>query len=215
MNTSSETPSTDTAADDLSLVAINLLKGVIYQDADARMWGRLLGVQTRLRDYMAVLGLELVLDEAEGYAFLRSHEPEDAEAEPAIPRLIARRPLSFRVSLLLALLRRKLAEADAGGGSTRLVLSREQIVEMVRVFLPDASNEAKLIDHIESDLKKIVDLGFVRRLKPPSGQASATPAMYEVRRILKAFVDAQWLAEFDARLADYQAHLSEPGDDHD
>ena len=32
--------------------------------------------------------------------------------------------------------------------------------------------------------------------------------MYEVRRILKAFVDAQWLAEFDARLADYQAQLA-------
>jgi len=27
---------------------------------------------------------------------------------------------------------------------------------------------------------------------------------YEVRRILKAFVDAQWLAEFDTRLAAYQ-----------
>jgi hypothetical protein len=26
---------------------------------------------------------------------------------------------------------------------------------------------------------------------------------YEVRRILKAFVDAQWLADFDARLAQY------------
>jgi len=26
-------------------------------------------------------------------------------------------------------------------------------------------------------------------------------------RILKAFVDAQWLAEFDQRMAAYQAHL--------
>ena len=32
--------------------------------------------------------------------------------------------------------------------------------------------------------------------------------MFEVRRILKAFVDAQWLAEFDARLAAYQAQLA-------
>jgi hypothetical protein len=29
-----------------------------------------------------------------------------------------------------------------------------------------------------------------------------------VRRILKAFVDAQWLADFDARLAAYQAQLN-------
>jgi hypothetical protein len=34
--------------------------------------------------------------------------------------------------------------------------------------------------------------------------------MYEVRRILKAYVDAQWLADFDQRLAAYQAHLAAP-----
>jgi len=31
--------------------------------------------------------------------------------------------------------------------------------------------------------------------------------MIEVQRILKAFVDAQWLGEFDARLAAYRARL--------
>ena len=30
---------------------------------------------------------------------------------------------------------------------------------------------------------------------------------FEVRRILKAFVDAQWLDTFQQRLADYRAHL--------
>jgi len=36
-----------------------------------------------------------------------------------------------------------------------------------------------------------------------------------VQRILKAFVDAQWLADFDARLAAYQAHLAQTGDSND
>jgi hypothetical protein len=35
-----------------------------------------------------------------------------------------------------------------------------------------------------------------------------TGTAYEVRRILKAFVDAQWLADFDARLAAYQGQLA-------
>jgi hypothetical protein len=117
--------------------------------------------------------------------------------------LIARRPISFPVSLLLALLRKKLAEFDAGGGDTRLVLSRDDIVELVRVFLPDSSNEAKLIDQIETHINKIVELGFLRRLKVASG-----PSSFEVRRILKAFVDAQWLSDFDTRLAAYQAQLA-------
>ena len=204
------------AMNDLSALVIVLLKGVIYQDADsssASLWNALLKLQARVRDYVAVLGLELVLDEAEGYAFLRARAESEDDAAPKLPRLVARRPLSFPVSLLLALLRKKLAEFDASGGQEgnglRLVLGRDEMVELVRVFLPESSNEAKLIDQIETHLNKIVELGFLRKLKTsasnPSGQA-----VFEVRRILKAFVDAQWLAEFDARLAAYQSLLGAP-----
>jgi hypothetical protein len=196
-----------TAQPDLSALLVTLLKGVIYREGDERLWGVLLNLQARVRDYVSVLALDLVLDEAEGYAFLKSRpEPANDEAAPKLPRLVARRPLSFAVSLLLALLRKKLAEFDAGGQEdhgSRLVLTRDDIVELVRVFLPASSNEAKLIDQIETHINKIVDLGFLRRLKAASG-----PASFEVRRILKAFVDAQWLADFDARLAAYQMQVA-------
>ncbi len=195
----------ETAANaDLSTLAVTLLKGVIYREDDDRLWSALLDLQVHVRDYVRVLDLELVLDDAEGYAFLRSR-PEEVESDAArkVPRLIARRPISFPVSLLLALLRKKLAEFDAGGGDTRLILSRDAIVELVRVFLPDSSNEAKLIDQIDTHVNKVVELGFLRRLKAASG-----PSSFEVRRILKAFVDAQWLSDFDSRLAAYRAQLA-------
>ncbi len=195
-------------AADLSVLLITLLKSVMYRDSDERQWAALLTLQARVRDYVAVLNLELVLDEAEGYAFLKSRaEPDDDDAAPRLPRLVARRPLSFAVSLLLALLRKKLAEFDAGGGDTRLILSRDDIVELVRVFLPEGSNETRLIDQIEATLNKVIELGFLHKLKPASGSAAGL-AHYEVRRILKAFVDAQWLAEFDQRLTCYQAQLA-------
>jgi hypothetical protein len=185
---------------------VPLLKGVLYREEDGALWSALLALQARVRDYVAVLGLDLVLDEAEGYAFLRSRTEPDDDA-PKLPRLVVRRPLTFHVSLLLALLRKKLAEFDAGGGDTRLILSRDAVVELIRVFLPAGSNESRLIDQVDTHLNKIVELGFVRRLKP-SGVAQ--PAMFEVRRILKAFVDAQWLAEFDQRLAAYRAQIDAP-----
>ena len=195
------------ATNDLSTLVIFLLKGVIYQEADAVLWNALLSLQGRVRDYVAVLGLELVLDEAEGYAFLRSRQESADDAAFKLPRLVARRPLSFPVSLLLALLRKKLAEFDASGGDTRLVLSRDEIVELIRVFLPEGSNEVKLIDQIETHLNKIVELGFLRRLKSSATNQVGQAAVFEVRRILKAFVDAQWLADFDARLTAYQTQL--------
>ena len=184
----------------LSVVATQLMKGVLYRDAHESQWNQLVQLQPQVRDHMAVIGLTVVLDEAEGYAFLRSRPDLDDEDGPAIPRLVPRRALSFHVSLLLALLRKKLIEFDATGGDTKLVLTREQIVETVRVFLPSSSNEARLVDQIDSYIGKVVDLGFLRRIKDADGH-------YEVRRILKAFVDGQWLADFDQRLAEYAAEL--------
>ena len=185
---------------DLSSVVIPLLKGVLYQEENQGAWSSLLHLQGPVRDYVAVLGLELILDEGEGYAFLRSRQDAEDDDSAATPRLVARRQLSYSVSLLLALLRKKLAESDASGADTRLILSRDEVVELIRIFLPAGSNEVKQIDQVDSTLNKIAELGFIRRLR---GQNQ----MIEVRRIIKAFVDAQWLADFDGRLADYRKQL--------
>ncbi len=193
---------------ELSSIVIPLLKGVIYRDENQGLWGLLLNMEAGIRDYVSVLGLELMLDEAEGYAFLRSVEDNNDDSTVAVPRLIARRQLSYKVSLVLALLRKKLTEFDAGGAESRLIISVDEVVEMVRIFLPSGSNEVKLIDEIGTILNKISDLGFIRRLK---GQGQ----MIEVRRIIKAFVDAQWLADFDARLAEYRKMLEKKKDESD
>lgn len=194
----------DTANTDLSTLAITLLRGVLYREGDEKLWGALLNLQPRVRDYVAVLNLDLVLDEAEGYAFLRSKpEPEAAEGVPRLPRLVARRPLSLPVSILLALLRKKLAEFDAGGGDTRLIMSRDDIIELMRMFLSDSSNEARLVDQIKAHINKVVDLGFLRRMKETTG-----PENFEVQRILKTFINAQWLADLDVRLEAYKTQIS-------
>ena len=185
---------------DLSSAVIVLMKGVVYRDTHDRAWKNLLQLQPHVRDYVEVLGLQVVIDEAEGYAFLRQRPSDEGEADP-VPRLIPRRALSFHVSLLLALLRKKLAEFDAQGGDTRLMLIRDQIAEMLRVFLPVTSNEARLIDKIDEHIGKVERLGFLR-------QAKNAEQTYEVRRVLKAYIDGQWLADLDARLAEYAGLLT-------
>jgi hypothetical protein len=185
---------------DLPLVVTWLMKGVVYRDLHEKPWRHLLQLQAQVADYVAAVGLTVVVDEAEGYAYLRSR-PDDHGDEPAIPRLVPRRSLSFHVSLLLALLRKKMAEFDAANSDTRLMLTRDQIVDMTRVFLPSNTNEARVVDQIDAHIAKIVELGFLRRVPDHD-------ALYEVRRILKAFVDAQWLSDLDERLAAYAAQLA-------
>ncbi|MEU1749038.1 MULTISPECIES: DUF4194 domain-containing protein [Micromonospora] len=183
----------------LSVAVTQLMKGVVYRDTHTAAWHHLSVLQPHVRDHVAVLGLVVVVDESEGYAYLKSR-PEDPDLPP-VPRLVPRRSLSFHVSLLLALLRRKLAEADASGSDPRLVLSRRQIIDMLTVFMPSGADDARLVDQIDAHLTKVIELGFLRRTKDKEPS-------FEVRRIVKAFVDAQWLADFDARLSEYAAELS-------
>ena len=177
--------------DALPAILVALLKGVVYADPTPEIWRDVLRLQATARDHLKLLGLELVIDEAEGYAYLRQIETDGEGGEESAPRLIPKRPLSYPVSLLLVLLRKRLALHDAQGGSTRLVLTREQIVEMMRTFLPVAPNEARLVDQIERNVGRVEELGFLRRLKEDE-------ANYEVRRIVRAFVNAERLAELEA-----------------
>lgn len=177
---------------------IALFRGVVYADSQPHNWQQLLRLQARVRDYVGVLGLELMLDEAEGYAYLRQR-PRDEEVDDDLPRLVPRRQLGYPVSLLLALLRRKLAEHDAAGGDTRLILDRDAIVDTIRMFLPETGDETRLVQRIDAHINKAVDLGFLRRLRGEQDR-------YEIKRILKTFVDAQWLSELDERLAEYRRY---------
>jgi hypothetical protein len=193
-------PVANTEPSDLSLVLVHLMRGPLYRDTHDKLWRLLLGVRHQVSDYVTVLGLSVVIDEAEGYAYLRSRPIDDDV--PEFPRLVARRALSFHVSVLLSLLRKRLAEFDASSAEIRLILSRDQIIEMLRLFMPDSTNDARLVDTIDAHINKAVELGFLRRLRDEQD-------LFEVRRILKAYIDGQWLSQFDARLDEYLTELNE------
>lgn len=190
---------TEAPANALSLALISLMRGVTDRENDPTLWQWVTGLQARIRDHVGVLGLELILNEAEGYAYLRQRPPRAGEEE--LPRLVRRHQLGYQASLLLTLLRKKLAEFDATSGEARLIVSRDDIVEMMRLFLPDTANQARLTERIEIHINRIVEMGFLRRLRGADNQ-------FEVRRILKAFVDAQWLGELDRNLTAYRDHAA-------
>lgn len=195
---------TGETADALSVVLVHLMKGIVERDSAPQIWQALSERQASVRDYVAVIGLDLEVDDAEGYAFLRQRPSRDGE--PDLPRLVARRQLSYAVSLLLALLRKRLAEHDSAGSEPRLILTTPEIVDLVRLFQPDTADEARLDDRVGRDIAKAVELGFLKPLRGREGT-------YEVRRILRSFVDAQWLGVLGERLADYAAHASRDEND--
>ncbi len=198
-------PTLPTPGPEVSPVLIQLLKGVVYQERHPGIWQDLVTFQGPVRNYFSVIGLELLLDETEGFAFLRQVEgagsDDETEDESALPRLISRRPMGYPLSLLCVLLRKKLAEFDAKGGATRLVLSRKQILEMMHVYMPPQKNEARTVDVINTTIKKTMDLGFLKKMDSDDHQ-------YEVGRIIKALVDADWLKKLDTLLNEYLEYAS-------
>ena len=97
------------SAPSLSVAAIALMKGVVYRDTHERAWQHILRLRPQLTDHMAVIGLDVHVDEAEGWAYLRAR-PDDPD-QP-LPRLIPRHKLPLLHSLLLALLRKALLEVE-------------------------------------------------------------------------------------------------------
>jgi hypothetical protein len=173
---------------------IHLMQGVVYREQDEASWTTLGRNAPAVRDHFAAIGVDVVVDENEGYAYLQTR-PE-AEGEQPLPRLVKRRALTYNLSLLLVLLRKRLVEFETAGSEGKLVLGREQILEMLRLFLAESTNEARVVDQVDTTIRKAVELGFLRPLRGRTDQ-------WEVRRILKAYVDAQTLSDFADKLAEY------------
>lgn len=178
---------------------IRLMQGVVYRESDEETWLTLERSGAGVRDHFTTIGVDVVVDQDEGYAYLRSRP--DVEGEEALPRLVRRRTLTYSVSLLLVLLRKRLVEFETAGGDGRLVLTTEQIVEMLRLFQAESTNEARIADNVESAIKKAVELGFLRQLRAQADH-------WEVRRILKAYVDAETLSDFAGKLREYAGSVA-------
>ncbi|NJN65974.1 MAG: DUF4194 domain-containing protein [Chloroflexaceae bacterium] len=180
-------------------VLIKLLQGILYYD-DMDHWKVLLNHSVPIREYFATIGIEVRIDENEGYAYLHQPDPrEDDDQAATLPRLVRRDKLGYRVTLLCVLLREELQQFDLREtASDRLVLSKDALRDMMRPFLPERTNETRLIKDIDTVIHQVVDLGFLKSLK------STDSDQYEVRRILKAKIDADKLGEIRQALLQYQ-----------
>lgn len=177
---------------------IELMRGVVYQENQETAWQTLGRHGGQIRDHFATLGVDVVVDDTEGYAYLRTL-PE-VEGEEPLPRLVRRRTLTHPQSILLVLLRKRLVEFETSGIGDKLVLTRDQLVDELRTFLPEAAKESRIVDNVDTTIRQIADMGFLRLLRDSNDR-------WEVRRIIKAYVDAETLGDYVERLEEYAADL--------
>ena len=202
---------------------VKLLKGPVYADAGLA-WDLILRHRSSIDDYFSQLGLELVLAEHDGLAFLRRRRQDDEPEAPddKLPELVARRELPYTASLLCVLLLEELYRFEASStGESRLVLDKSHIREMILPYLPKKTNEAKQTDALDAQINRLISYGFLRPLgsgkgspgtgkgSPGTGKGTLTSSQasvatdkdeLEVTKLLKYKISADLLAEALERL---------------
>ena len=191
-----ETETQQNLLDPLGPLFVRLLKGPLTSTVHGQLWEVLLRNRGAVGEYFAKIGLEVLLDEEEGFAFLRQREFTEGEE---FPRLISRRALSFHTSVLCALLRKRLLELDISQSGARAVIRRDEIYQLMTAFFPATSNEKSLRMEIDRHISKAAEMGIVDVLSAPEEKL-------EIRRVIKAVISAEWLANLDQKLEQYREH---------
>lgn len=184
-------------------VCVKLLQGPIYKNENALMWKTLETYRSNIEDWFSAIALKVVMDEADGFAFL-SQQAQDDDTDEKIPRLVREYPLSVELSFLCVILREALDLFDASQSqSLALVMKASEIQDRISSFIPESFDQTKIIRDMDSSLNKLVELTFLKEINPEkNSQAETHDREFEVRRIIRAKIDADFIADFKAKLSD-------------
>lgn len=181
---------------------IKLLQGVIYID-DENWWKIVISNQLPIANYFSQIGLELVLNEQEGFAFLRQPPKDKENPDMALPRLMRIRSMTYEQTLLCVMLREWIEEFDVGSNEGRkLYVTQQDIRERIENYFQDSTNRSRLQKQLDKTIEQAVNsLGLLRATGKEELSPDAT--QYEVMRIVKAMIDNNKLEEIRNRLKDH------------
>jgi Domain of unknown function (DUF4194) len=188
-------PDAESTLSSFAPLAIRLLKGVVYEE-ETRLWHDLVKVhESQLRPYFAQIGLQLIVNRQEGFAFLRQQPTDNG------PRLMSRRPLTLDQSILCVLLRECLEEYTITDSASREpILSLRDIRDMVELFFRERTTHQRFLKDVKKTVKEVKDMGFLD-LVSQDNLLNEDDTRYRIKRILKAFVDADELRQLAQQIA--------------
>ncbi|HTJ13626.1 MAG TPA: DUF4194 domain-containing protein [Dinghuibacter sp.] len=182
-------------------VFIKLLKGPV-EYLEKTSWENLLQYKTELTGFVAQLGLSLVLDEDDGYAYL-VHAVGD-EDDPGTVSWFQRRAFTYDESVLLVLLREMMSEFEVGETVSReLIRKRREIKEYAELFFKENPSRVKFLRELDRLIDKAAENGFLDLME---NHDLPDEQKFRVRKMIKAKVDGEVLEQFKLQL---EAHATE------
>jgi hypothetical protein len=170
--------------------AASLLKGPVFDEED--LWSKMMLYKTELIMWFEQIAIELIIDQRDGYAYLRQLELDDTGATVG---LVQRRALSYEVTLLCVILRKMLDEFEINDTNSRnLYITRKLLRVELETFFKEKANRMKLIKELNKYIEEVADLGYIKKMKNDSNVSEDD--RFEVRRIIKARFDEDTLEYF-------------------
>lgn len=182
-------------------VFVKLLKGPV-EYLEKSSWENLLQYKVELTGFVAQLGLSLVLDEDDGYAYL-VHAAGD-EDDPGTVSWFQRRSFTYDESVLLVLLREMMAEFEVGEAVSReLIRKRREIKEYAELFFKENPSRVKFLRELDRLIDKAAENGFLDLME---NHDLPDEQKFRIRKVIKAKVDGEVLEQFKLQL---EAHATE------
>ncbi|MFT3981169.1 MAG: DUF4194 domain-containing protein [Ferruginibacter sp.] len=180
-------------------VIIKLLQGPIYVD-DKNIWRELMGWQSAIQEYFGKVGMELVINEQDGFARILQPEAGEHDDNP-LPRLMKKQTLNYEATLLAVILREGLEEFDIKSDGSKFYLTQKEIKERIELFYKEQSNKSKLWKDLSKPITSLLNIGILKLNREDA--ANKDNNKYEIKRIIKAFISNEKLEEIKNKLSNY------------
>ncbi len=180
-------------------VIIKLLQGPIYVD-EKLVWRDLQSWQSSIQDYFGKIGIELLINEVDGFARIMQPESDENDENP-LPRLMRKQTMNYETTLLCVILREMLEEFDIKSEGTKLFLTQKDIKERIELFYKEQTNKSKLWKELSKPINSLQSIGILKLTR--EDPVNKDNNQYEVKRILKALVNNDKLEQIKNKLGTY------------
>lgn len=177
-------------------VIIKLLQGPVYVD-DKATWRDLLAYSSPIRDYFGRIGLELIINDIDGFARIVQPEAGEHDENP-LPRLMRKQTMTYETTLLCVILREMLEEFDVISEGNKLFLTQKEIKERIELFYKEQANKSKLWKELGKPINNLTNIGILKLTR--EDEANKDNNQYEVKRIIKAIISNDKLEEIKNKL---------------
>src|ERR1700753_1943778 len=178
-------------------VFIKLLKGPV-EYLEKSSWEQLLTYQTELTKFLQGLGLTLVLEKEDGYAYL---EQIRLDEEENVAGWVRRIPLGYEESILLVLLRDMMTEFEVGEVSSReLIKKRREIKEYAELLFKENPSRVRFIRDLDRLIDKAEEMDFLEKVE---NSDLPDEQKFRIKKIIKARVDNEVLENFKQQLTQH------------